>query len=126
MQTIDRRFDPNLLAIFNVLGIASSMGFLYCLAVLLHGGYVIEIWSITLYMLWFAICWLSVTIMKQGDISGAYALGIATIAITIYEFVNGVATIGGAFLGTTVILIVIDTIRTITANDSNREAQITN
>lgn len=126
MQTIRRHFDPNLLAILNLLAVISSLGFLYCLIVLLHGGYVIEITAITFYTLWFAICWLSVTIMKQGDIFGAYALGIAIIAITIYELLHGVATIGGAVSGTIVMLIVITYIQASTADDNSRETRLTN
>lgn len=126
MQSINRRYDPILLATLNLLGVASLMGFLYCLIVLLHGSYVFETTAIMLYMLWFAICGLSVSIMKKGDISGAYALGIATIGITIYEFMNGLATIGGAISGTLVILIIINYIKMTINNDSQQETRLTN
>ncbi|MGJ3237326.1 MAG: hypothetical protein ACFE0Q_01335 [Anaerolineae bacterium] len=101
-----KRYDPNLLATLNMLSVASILGFLYCLMVLLHGSYFTEITSVILYMIWFGICWLSVTLMKQDDPWGAHALGTATIAITIHDVVNGVATIGGAILGTLVMIIV--------------------
>jgi hypothetical protein len=126
MRNIKRRYEPNLLATLNILGIASLVGFLYCLTVLLHGTYYLDTTSIVLYMVWFCICWLSVTVMKRGDIFGAYALGIATIAVTIYDIVSGFATIGGALLGTIVILIIWDYIRSTSQHDNTMETRLTN
>jgi hypothetical protein len=114
MQYLKRHYDPNLLAIINMLGAASLMGFLYCLAVLLHGVSGFAITDITLYMLWFAISLLSVYVMKKGDIWAAYALVIATVAISIYDLARGTATIGGATLGATVMLTAFTYIRTAT------------
>jgi hypothetical protein len=117
MQYLKRQYDPILLAIINMLGAASLMGFLYCLAVLLHGIPGFAKTDVTLYLVWFGISMLSVYVMKKGDIWGAYALGIATVAITIYDLARGMATIGGATLGTIVMLIVISYIRTATPID---------
>jgi hypothetical protein len=117
MQYLKRHYDPNLLAIINMLGAASLMGFLYCLAVLLHGVSGFAITDITLYMLWFAISLLSVYVMKKGDIWAAYALVIATVAISIYDLARGTATIGGATLGATVMLTAFTYIRTATVID---------
>lgn len=126
MLTTNRRYDSNLLAILNMLGIASILGFLYCLTVLLHGSFNMEPSSIVLYMLWFVISFISVSLMKQGDHWGAYALGIATLAITIYDLVNGFATIGGAVLGITVMLIIIGFIRTSPQAQSTMDTRLTN
>lgn len=107
MQTVKRYDDPLLLALLNLLGFISTMGFLLCVIVLLHGQPNFGHSGVTIYAVWFAISVLSVYVMRQGDIWGAYALGIATIAITLYDIVNGVATLGGAILGILVIMILI-------------------
>lgn len=124
MQYLKRHYDPNLLAIINMLGAVSLMGFLYCLAVLLHGTYGIESTNMVLYMLWFGISALSVYVMKKGDIWGAYTLGIATVAISIYDLARGMATVGGATLGGVVMLTVLMYIRTATVlkKDDNQLA----
>lgn len=123
MQYLKRQYDPTLLAIINMLGLASLMGFLYCLTVLLHGMSSFSKTDVTLYLLWFGISLLSVHVIKKGDIWGAYTLGIATVAITIYDLARGMATIGGATLGGLVMLIVISTIKTATAiNEKDNQA----
>lgn len=117
MQYLKRHYDPILLAIINMLGVASLMGFLYCLAVLLHGIPGLAKTDVALYLVWFGISLLSVYVMKKGDIWGAYALGIATVAITIYDLARGIATIGGATLGATVMTVVVMYIKTATPID---------
>ncbi len=111
MQVSKKQSDPTLKAILHLLSIVSLMGFLYCLLVLLHGAFVIETTDVTLYLIWFGISYLSANIMKHGDILGAFALGIATIAITVYDLIHGQATLGGAMLGLVVLTIIIMYVR---------------
>ena len=126
MQNNNRRYNLDLLAILNMLGIASLLGFLYCLTVLLHGSFVFDQTSIVLYLLWFAVAYLSVSAMKHGDKWGAYALAVATVAITIYDLVNGFATIGGAMLGFTVMCIVMGYIQSGNIQQNQKETRLTN
>ena len=118
MQYLKRHYDPILLAIINMLGAASLMGFLYCLAVLLHGINGLVQTDVALYLVWFGISLLSVYVMKKGDIWGAYALGIATVAITIYDLARGIATVGGATLGISVMTVVVMYVKTATPIDN--------
>ena len=115
MQDIKRQLDPTLLAILNLLGIVSIMGLVYCMLILLHGTFFIATTDLTLYLIWFAISYLSISIMKKGDIWGAYALGIATFVVTLYDLTQGHATLGGAMLGITVLSIVTYYIKAATA-----------
>ena len=124
MRNLNRHYDPNLLAIMNLLGAASLMGFLYCLFVLLHGGFMLDPSAVFLYLLWFAISFISVHLMKRGDVWGAYALGIATLALSIYEIVRGTASIGGAALAAFVMLLLISYIKgTPNTNNHNNPLQ---
>ncbi|MDQ7025880.1 MAG: hypothetical protein Q9P01_19520 [Anaerolineae bacterium] len=106
MSSGKQHYDPILLATLNMLGVASLIGVSYCLFALLSGLQPINQTDVALYLLWFTISVLSVYVMRLGDIWGAYALGIATGAITIYDFARGMATLGGATLGILVILII--------------------
>lgn len=117
MQYIKRHYDPILLASLNMLGIASLLGFLYCLIVLLSGASGFAKTDVALYMVWFGVSVLSVYVMRLGDIWGAYALGIATVAITIYDLVRGMASLEGAMLGILVMLIIYYYITTATPLD---------
>lgn len=128
MQNNNRRYNLDLLALLNMLGIASLLGFLYCLTVLLHGAFIFDQTSVVLYLLWFAIAYLSVSAMKQNDRWGAYALALATVAITIYDLVNGFATIGGAMLGFSVMCIVMGYIQSgkVHENQNQKETRLTN
>lgn len=119
MRSARRKIDPVLLAFMNMLGAASLMGFLYCVVVLLHGTSGVESTNVALYMVWFALSLLSVYAMRKGDIWGAYALGIATVAITFLDLASGMATIGGATLGGLVIAIVVSYILTTTPGDEH-------
>ena len=113
MQVVERHNDPILLALLNMLGVASLVGFLYCVLALLIGVHGRATIDICFYLIWFSVSMLSVVGMRAGSIWGAYALGIATGAITIYDFVKGNATIGGATLGILVVLIVALFIRSV-------------
>jgi hypothetical protein len=121
MQYIKRHIDPILLAFMDMLGAASLLGFLYCLVALLHGTMESTKTDIALYLLWFAVSLLSVYVMRKGDIWGAYALGIATVAIAVYDLVRGMATIGGATLGGLVIAIVVSYILTATPENGHHD-----
>ena len=116
MQYVKRHYDPVLLALINMLGAASLLGFLYCLVALLHDTTMVKT-DVALYMVWFAVSMLSVYVMRKGDIWGAYALGIATVAITVYDLARGMAKIGGATLGGIVIAIVVSYILTATPEE---------
>ena len=70
MQNNNRRYNLDLLAILNMLGIASLLGFLYCLIVLLHGSFIFDQTSVVLYLLWFGVAYLSAASMKHGDVLG--------------------------------------------------------
>lgn len=109
MQRRKPYLDPILLAVLNLLGVISLLGFIYCLVVLLYGNSSLGSTDVTLFLVWFAISLLSVLMLREGDIWGAYAIGVATLTIAIYELVNGTATWGGALLGGLVMLIVIET-----------------
>jgi len=123
MQYIKRHYDKRLLATLNLLGVISLLGFLTCLVVLLHGAVTFTAIDITLYMVWFATSWLSVLVMKKGDIWGAYVLGIATIAITLFDLVHNRGSLGGAILGTLVMYIVFMYIKTATPIDETLDRE---
>jgi len=125
MSLVKRDERTMLTATLNLLGVISLTGALYCLYTLLHGGILNPSTDITLYMVWFTISWLSVTVMKTGDIWGAYALGIATGIVGIYDLMQGAATIGGATLGA-MIFIIISLYMASTPDDSNQQAPLTN
>jgi hypothetical protein len=106
MQYTKRYLDPVLIAFLNMLGVISFMGLLYCMVALLSGKQGIERTDAALYMVWFSISILSVYVMRLGDVWGAYALGIATLAISVYDLVWGVATLEGAMLGILMMFII--------------------
>lgn len=106
-----RRYDPVLLASLKMLRAASAVGFALCILVLLHGGSGLAKTDVALYLVWFGISMLSVHVMLKSDIWGAYALGIATVAITFYDLARGMTTIGGATLGILVFTIIVWYIR---------------
>jgi hypothetical protein len=112
MEYNERHYDPTVLSMVNMLGIASFIGLLYCVIALLSDYPSIDKFDAALYMVWFGIGMLSVSVMRRGDIRGAYALEIATVAITIYDLVRGMATLGGALLGILVMLIIYSYIKT--------------
>ena len=121
MQYIKRHYDPILLASLNMLGIASLLGFLYCVIALLSGNTGFAKTDVALYLVWFGISVLSVYVMRLGDIWGAYALGIATVAITIYDFVRGMASVEGALLGILVMLIIYSYVKETTPLDESEK-----
>jgi hypothetical protein len=124
MEDTKRRFDPSVLALVNLLGIVSGFGFFYCLFALLSDYQAIVKMDAALYLVWFGISMLSVSVMRRGDKRGAYALGIATGAITLYDLARGMATLGGALLGILVLLIVYSYIKTTTPLDAS-DMQVT-
>jgi len=124
MQTVKRHYDPILLALLNMLGIISAVGFLYCIAVLLLGVANANKLDTMMYAIWFAISLQSVISMQRGDLWGAYALGAATIGLTVYDLVNGNASLGGALLGLLVILIVVIYLHAAPLKNSDENKQL--
>ncbi|MEL6308297.1 MAG: hypothetical protein AAFQ52_09150 [Chloroflexota bacterium] len=125
MSLVRRDERTALTATLDLLGVISLTGALYCLYLLLYFGLLYPSSDFSLYMVWFTISWLSVIVMKQGDIWGAYALGIATVIVGIYDLVQGAATIGGATLGA-IIFITLALYVASTHDDSNQRAPLTN
>jgi hypothetical protein len=121
MQYEKRRYDPILLALLNMLGVASLIGVIYCLYALLGGLESINKTDVALYLVWFSVSVLSVYVMRMGDIWGAYALGIATVAITIYDLVRGMASVEGALLGILVMLIIYSYLKETTPLDESEK-----
>lgn len=103
----NRPANPILATLINLLAIAAAVGFMITI-VALFSGTSDDSTQIVVYMIWFAVALLSAYAMHIGDVWGAYALGIATVGVTLYDFVQGSATIGGATLGLAVMFIVVD------------------
>jgi hypothetical protein len=98
--------DPLLLAFVRTLGAVSVIGFVYCSMVLLHGTSEGMLLNAAIYALWFGVAYLCTDSMLRGDVWGAYILVTATLGVTIYDIVSGLATVGGACLGGLVLMIV--------------------
>ncbi len=105
--------DPLLLAFVRTLGAVSVVGFIYCAIILLHGSYEGVLLNAAVYALWFGVAYLCATSMLRGDAWGAYILVIATLSVTIYDIVSGLATVGGACLGGLVLMIVYSYLNTV-------------
>lgn len=130
MQTVQKSNSSIVTTTLNLLAAVSLIGIVYCLWVLSHGGLWIAASSVTLYLVWFAIAFLSVIVMKKGDMWGAYALATATLMVGLFDLVQGVATLGGAMLGAVVFTILAfyarNTLQTHQTNDDNQHGPLIN
>ena len=99
--------DRVLLSLLNLMSIVSAMGYLLCLIIFVRGNYQTS-FQVLAYLIWFSVAMLSAYMMKNGDRWGAYALGVGTLSLTLYELYLGTASFGGALLGITIALMVID------------------
>jgi len=102
MGPIERKRDPQVTALFIILAIVSALGAVYCAAVLsgiqsipLH----ISSAELALYTAWFVVAIVSAVAILEWKKWGIYALGIATLIVTIVNIAQGSATWGGASLG---------------------------
>jgi hypothetical protein len=106
MRNVEQQYDPIVLAAINMLGAASIIGVLLCVAAFLHDrmGNGAEL---GVYFIWFSVSAVSAHLMRQGDRWGAYALVLVTVLVGLYDLARGIATLGGAMLALLVITIVI-------------------
>ncbi len=106
MRNVEQQYDPIVLAAINMLGAASVIGVLLCVAAFFHDrvGTGAEI---GVYFIWFAVSAISAHMMRKGDRWGAYALTLVTVLVGVYDMARGIATLGGALLALLVITIVI-------------------
>lgn len=91
MNFVKRQYDPMLLELIRVLGQVSGIGFLLCLAALLHGQSAFSAEQLVLYIVWFAVSILSSYVMRKGDVWGAYALLIVTVLVALHDILSGLA-----------------------------------
>ncbi len=106
MRNVEQQYDPIVLAAINMLGAASVIGVLLCVAAFLHDrtGTGTEL---SVYFIWFSVSAISTYLMRRGDRWGAYALVFVTVLVGVYDLARGIATLGGAMLALLVITIVI-------------------
>lgn len=105
MQTT-KSLDPLLKAIMQLLTVVSVIGFFVCALIIMVGVQGIAMSGLMLYLLWFALSVLALSMMQQGDQWGAYALAIATLGITFYDLFNHTGTVGGALSGLLILSVI--------------------
>jgi len=106
MRNVEQQYDPIVMAAINMLGAASLIGVLLCVAAFLHDN-MSNATELGVYFIWFSVSAISTHLMRQGDRWGAYALVLVTVLVGVYDLARGVATLGGAMLALLVITIVI-------------------
>lgn len=106
MRNVEQQYDPIVLAAINMLGAASVIGVLLCIAAFLHNRVGMGA-EIGVYFIWFSVSAISAHMMRKGDRWGAYALTFVTVLVGVYDMARGIATLGGALLALLVITIVI-------------------
>lgn len=106
MRNVEKQYDPIVMAAINMLGAASVIGVLLCVAAFLHDGTGAST-ELGVYFIWFSVSIISVQLMRRGDHWGAYGLAIITVLVGLYDLSRGTATLGGAMLALLVITILI-------------------
>lgn len=102
-----QKHDPIIVATLRILEFVSLVGVIYCAVGLLVEGFVVPKASLALYGAWFILCVEATEAMVHGWNWGAALLGGATLLITIADILRGQATLGGAMLGTLILILII-------------------
>lgn len=103
----NQKHDPTIVATLRILEFVALVGVIYCAVGLLIEGFVIPKASLALYGAWFILCVESTEAMVHGWNWGAALLGGATLLITVADIVRGEATLGGAMLGTLILILIV-------------------
>ena len=98
-------------SVLQLLELVSLIGLLFCGLLLTHGSMTMDLAQVMVYAVWFLISVVSVHLMQNDDRWGAYSLAAATIAVTLFDLIKGHASLGGAFLGLLLMVIVIAYLR---------------
>lgn len=98
-MTSEYRHNPELRAVLRLFQLIAALGLVVSVATLVRPSASNAGWRQLLYTTWFAIAVVSVEAILHWIKAGVYALGLATLIVTIVDVFAGVATPGGASLG---------------------------
>lgn len=107
----DRRIYPELRLIFRVMQAVAAVGLLWSLSDLLgHTGRGAE-WLTLLYATWFMLAVVCIEAILNWIRGGVYVLVIATLVVTLAEWSQGIASLGGASLAALLVLLLVAYVR---------------
>lgn len=111
-QNRPRRHDPMLSSTLGVLVVVSVFGLVYCILILTNAGAArMTALQLLLYTGWFAVSAVSAYAMLHWKLWGVFALGAATLIVTVVDILNDWATWGGATLGLLITFILVAYLR---------------
>jgi len=110
-QNTTYKHDPIIHSTLRILEFIALVGVIYCAVGLLVDGFVVPRASLALYGAWFILCVEATEAMIHGWNWGAGLLGGSTLFITVADIIRGEATLGGAMLGTLIVILIIAYLR---------------
>lgn len=111
MQASDGQHNSETQTVLRTVQMVATVGFVYSLATLARAAAPIAEWRLILYTTWFAITVVSIEAILRWMKAGVYALVLATLAVTVTDMFEGVATVGGASLGLLIAFIIVGYVR---------------
>lgn len=107
MRRLRERHSPDTRMMLRSVQIVSILGLLLGVITLAGTTAPNADWRLLLYITWFAIAIISVEAILYWVKAGIYALLLMTLAVTVADVSQGVATIGGGMLGLLVVTILV-------------------